>query len=171
MLIFPVIRSLDKLPSYFDFLISAEVPQKFTFRFFASRGFSSSQDRDFVVLLKFLGFLSEEGAPTDTYRLLRSLATRTDALSYAISQKYGENIEATAESFVSMTNSDYKTAEKYAATLRVLQQFTKSTHDLPKSPITDTSSDTAQFSLVIPITKDFDVYDKLFAALFKHLKH
>ncbi len=40
----------SKIPQYFDAMLTARAPEKFTVKFFADLGFSSSNDRLFVVL-------------------------------------------------------------------------------------------------------------------------
>ena len=57
----------SKIPQYFDAMLTARAPEKFTVKFFADLGFSSSNDRLFVNVLKAIGFLEESGAPTDRY--------------------------------------------------------------------------------------------------------
>ena len=59
--------SFTKIPSYFDTLLTAKAPDKFTAKFMADLGFTSSNDRQFVNVLKAIGFLDEAGAPTQRY--------------------------------------------------------------------------------------------------------
>lgn len=56
-----------KIPSYFDTLITAKAPEKFTIKFFENLGFKSSTDRLFINVLKMLNFLDDSGTPTSRY--------------------------------------------------------------------------------------------------------
>lgn len=57
----------SKVPQYFDTLLTARAPEKFTAKFMADLGFTSSNDRLFANVLKAIGFLDDSGAPTDRY--------------------------------------------------------------------------------------------------------
>lgn len=59
--------SFTKIPQYFDTLLTAKAPDKFTVKFMADLGFTSSNDRQFVNVLKAIGFLDETGTPTQRY--------------------------------------------------------------------------------------------------------
>lgn len=56
-----------KIPSYFDTLMTAKAPEKFTIKFLENLGFKSSTDRLFINVLKMLGFLDDAGTPTSRY--------------------------------------------------------------------------------------------------------
>ena len=57
----------SKIPQYFDTLLTARAPEKFTAKFMADLGYTSSNDRLFANVLKAIGFLDESGSPTDRY--------------------------------------------------------------------------------------------------------
>lgn len=59
--------SFSKIPQYFDTLLTARAPEKFTVKFFADLSFTSSNDRQFINVLKAIGFLDEGGTPTERY--------------------------------------------------------------------------------------------------------
>lgn len=59
--------SFTKIPQYFDTMLTAKAPDKFTTKFMADLGFTSSNDRQFVNVLKAIGFLDDLGVPTDRY--------------------------------------------------------------------------------------------------------
>lgn len=59
--------SFSKIPNYFDTLLTAKAPDKFTTKFMADLGFTSSNDRQFVNVLKAIGFLDDAGTPTGRY--------------------------------------------------------------------------------------------------------
>ena len=59
--------SFTKIPNYFDTLLTAKAPDKFTAKFMSDLGFTSSNDRQFVNVLKAIGFLDDAGTPTQRY--------------------------------------------------------------------------------------------------------
>ena len=59
--------SFTKIPQYFDTMLTAKAPEKFTTKFMADLGFTSSNDRQFVNVLKAIGFLDDSGTPTERY--------------------------------------------------------------------------------------------------------
>lgn len=56
-----------KIPQYFDTLLTARAPDKFTVKFLADLSFTSSNDRQFINVLKAIGFLDDSGVPTERY--------------------------------------------------------------------------------------------------------
>ena len=59
--------SFSKIPQYFDTMLTAKAPDKFTTKFMVDLGFTSSNDRQFVNVLKAIGFLDDAGTPTERY--------------------------------------------------------------------------------------------------------
>jgi hypothetical protein len=59
--------SFSKIPNYFDTMLTAKAPDKFTTKFMSDLGFTSSNDRQFVNVLKAIGFLDDAGTPTGRY--------------------------------------------------------------------------------------------------------
>ena len=59
--------SFTKIPQYFDTMLTAKAPDKFTTKFMADLGFTSSNDRQFVNVLKAIVFLDDSGTPTERY--------------------------------------------------------------------------------------------------------
>lgn len=57
----------NKIPTYFDAILTAKAPEKFTIKFLENLGFTSSNDRLFINVLKNLGLLDEMGVPTNKY--------------------------------------------------------------------------------------------------------
>lgn len=57
----------SKIPQYFDTLLTARAPEKFTVKFLTDLSFTSSNDRQFINVLKSIGFLDESGVPTNRY--------------------------------------------------------------------------------------------------------
>ena len=55
------------IPAYFEAMLEAEAPERFSTRFLESLEFKSTNDRLFINVLKDLGFLDTDGVPTDRY--------------------------------------------------------------------------------------------------------
>lgn len=57
----------NAIPSYFDAILDAQAPERFSLKFLENLGFTSTNDRLFVGILKDLGFLNRDGAPQTRY--------------------------------------------------------------------------------------------------------
>lgn len=68
---YPYMISNGKIESILAKVRSAAKPAKFTNELFKQMGFSSSNDRAVIPLLKKLGFLLEDGTPTEYYDRLK----------------------------------------------------------------------------------------------------
>jgi hypothetical protein len=55
------------LPAYFEAILDAQPPERFSIKFLENLGFTSTNDRLFVALLKELGFLNSDGTPQQRY--------------------------------------------------------------------------------------------------------
>ena len=55
------------IPAYFEAMLNAEAPERFTTRFLESLEFKSTNDRLFVNVLKDLGFIDTDGVPKNRY--------------------------------------------------------------------------------------------------------
>jgi hypothetical protein len=68
---YPYIVSNNKVEPIFARIRSAAKPEKFTREVLATWGFTASNDRAMVGVMKDLGFVTEAGAPTEHYDRLR----------------------------------------------------------------------------------------------------
>lgn len=59
--------SAKNLGSFLEAIRSAQAPKKFTMQFLEQIGFKSTNDRLFIPVLKGLGFLDQQGIPTQRY--------------------------------------------------------------------------------------------------------
>ncbi len=66
------LSSVKNVGAIFEQIVKGTAPQVFNVEHLASLGFSSSNDRAVVPLLKTLGFLSESGQPTQRYHDYRA---------------------------------------------------------------------------------------------------
>ena len=78
------------ISDYFEGILNAEAPDRFSHKFLESIGFASSNDRTLIGILKELGFLNTDGAPQDRYYsfLDRSMAARV--LAEGIKEAYSD---------------------------------------------------------------------------------
>src|SRR5258708_33520761 len=58
---------VNAIPAYFDTILDAEPPERFSVKFLENVGFTSTNDRLFINILKDLGFLNRDGAPQPRY--------------------------------------------------------------------------------------------------------
>ena len=58
---------INGIPAYFDAMLDAQPPERFSSKFLEQLGFDSANDRLFIGILKELGFLDVDGAPTERY--------------------------------------------------------------------------------------------------------
>lgn len=57
----------NAIPAYFDTMLDAQPPERFSLKFLETLGFTSTNDRLFIGILKDLGFLDRDGAPQARY--------------------------------------------------------------------------------------------------------
>ena len=87
-----------KIPQYFETILNAQAPEKFTIKFLKDLGFTSSTDIQFINVLKSLGFLDESGTPTELYFQLfdRSISKRliADGIRRSYADLFALNVNA-----------------------------------------------------------------------------
>jgi hypothetical protein len=57
----------NAIPAYFDAMLDAQPPERFSVKFIENLGFTSTNDRLFIGILKDLGFLNRDGGPQPRY--------------------------------------------------------------------------------------------------------
>lgn len=82
--------SFSKIPQYFDTMLTAKAPDKFTAKFMADLGFTSSNDRQFVNVLKAIGFLDEAGTPTERYFKFLDQSFSKQMVAEGVREAYGD---------------------------------------------------------------------------------
>ena len=60
-------QKTGSIPDYFEAILNAEAPERFTIQFLVQLEFKSTNDRMFLGILKELGFLDTDGTPTERY--------------------------------------------------------------------------------------------------------
>lgn len=77
-------------PDFFAALKIAKAPERFTLKFLKDLDFASSNDRLFIGVLKGLGFIDENGAPTSRYFEYLDDERSGRVLAEAIVEAYGD---------------------------------------------------------------------------------
>jgi hypothetical protein len=86
----PYVVSNKNLPTLFQKISAAKVPDKFTHTFLQQTiGLKGTNDRAYIPLLRALAFLDNSGTPTAAYRHLKNSATAKSAIAAGIRSAYG----------------------------------------------------------------------------------
>jgi hypothetical protein len=80
----------SSLTKFLETARTAGVPQRVTFEFLKTLGLKSSNDRSIIGVLKAIGFLDQNGTPTDTYKRFRDPATGPRVLAEALKAAYSD---------------------------------------------------------------------------------
>lgn len=83
----PTTKNLDEI---FDKIIGGLAPEKFTVEHLKALGFTSSNDRAAIPLLKDLGFLTPEGTPTARYHAYRDRSKSKAVMAEALREAYSD---------------------------------------------------------------------------------
>jgi hypothetical protein len=84
---FPYAQSPDKLVEFIKKIPTVGIPAKANYDFLKSLGFSSSNDRTFVPILKFIAFTDGSATPTDLWKEARTNLGR--AMAKGLQAGYG----------------------------------------------------------------------------------
>lgn len=80
----------SKIPQYFEAILNAQAPEKFTVKFIKDLGFTSSTDIQFINVLKSLGFLDDSGVPTELYYQLYDRSVTKLLIAQGIRRSYAD---------------------------------------------------------------------------------
>jgi hypothetical protein len=78
------------IPAYFDAILDAHPPDRFSVKFLENLGFTSTNDRLFVGILKELGFLNADGTPQQRYFEFMDRSRSKQVLAEEIREAYSE---------------------------------------------------------------------------------
>lgn len=88
----------NAVPAYFDAILDAQPPERFSLKFLENLGFTSTNDRLFIGILKDLGFLNRDGAPQQRYfdflDRTRAKQVLSDGIREAFSDLFAINVQA-----------------------------------------------------------------------------
>lgn len=79
-----------KIPKFLETLRSGTAPTNFSRQHLKDIGFKSSNDHIFISLLKGLGFLTSDGAPTERYRNFLDGSKWNQILAEAVKEEYSD---------------------------------------------------------------------------------
>lgn len=102
------LTATKKVDAYFDAILNAQAPQKFTQKFLEQLEFKNTSDRLFVGILKALKFIDQAGVPQDRYfRFLdrsESKKVLAEAIKDAYSDLFAVNVKANTMSATEVKN-------------------------------------------------------------------
>jgi DNA-binding TFAR19-related protein (PDSD5 family) len=78
------------LPAYFDAILDAQAPERFSTRYLEKLGFASNNDRLLIRLLKELGFLNSDGAPQPRYFEFLDRSQSKQVLAEAVREAFSD---------------------------------------------------------------------------------
>ena len=84
------VQTYGQIADFFAKIQQGQAPDLFTNQHLKDIGFTSSNHRAFIRLLKALGFLSPEGAPTSRYHEYRSKAQARRVIGEAVREAYAD---------------------------------------------------------------------------------
>jgi Family of unknown function (DUF5343) len=127
----PYMASTKNLADILNKIESAGTPPRFTNEFLKTLGFTSSNDRTIIKVLKGLGFLASDGTPTERYNEFRNPARSGAALAQGLREGWPEvflaDQQAHARSssdlvglFKNVTGKGDAVAQKMATTFKAL---------------------------------------------------
>jgi hypothetical protein len=184
---------------FLDHVQDSGVPAKVTTKHLESVGFKSKNDRNLIGVLKSIGFLDGNGAPTDTWKAYKDKGKARRVLADALRTAYSElfsiypdayrkDDEALYNYFASKTGLAKATVELVVRTFKTVCEradfegappgvATTPPTKAPPTPaiaeikggVPGAPSININIELHLPPTDDANVYEKLFAAMKKHL--
>ena len=130
----PYMPSNRNLHKILEKVQHAAVPEAFTYEFLKDLGFSSSNDRSILKILKYLGMLDASGRPQNSYRdfvdhtktkhiLAERLRTAYDDLYASNKKAHDMTVDHLKGWFKSKTGKGDAVALKMASTFKSLAQF------------------------------------------------
>ncbi|MDE2696917.1 MAG: DUF5343 domain-containing protein [Chloroflexota bacterium] len=90
---FPYVQATTRIPKLFTELHERGRPDKVTQRWLTGAGFTSSSDRPFINLLRFLGIIDQGGTPTADYDRLKQTGWKGE-LAAMVQSAYADVFQA-----------------------------------------------------------------------------
>ena len=82
------VQGYGKIPDFFKKIRDGQAPEQLTHQLLKDWGFSSSNDRKFLQLLKAMGFLSPDGKPTSKYHEYRDHSRSNQVMGNALREAF-----------------------------------------------------------------------------------
>jgi hypothetical protein len=141
----PYMASVSNLPKILDAIQRGAVPPTFNRDFLVDLGFTSSQDRPIINLLKYLGLLDTSGRPQDPYKsfvdhtkskkvLAERLAKSYDDLYASDKTAHTKTVTQLTGWFKTKTGKGAAVAEKMARTFKTLAEYSDFTSTVAPAP-------------------------------------
>ena len=195
---YPYVFAIGKLNELFERIKKVGVPDVVNAKYLAQLGYKSNNDKRFVPLLKFLGFINSSGVPQNLWTVYRTNSkTAKRALAQAIKESYSQlfsdfpdanrkDNEALRTYFSANTTVGKYALDSIVRTFKALCVLA----DFEGVPIKITKKESPEkekeaifeeaeiakkivvnlnIQLQLPASDDPKIYDKLFEALKKHL--
>jgi hypothetical protein len=83
-------QKVTAIPAYFDAILDAQPPERFSIKFLENLGFTSTNDRMFISILKDLGFLNADGVPQARYYEFMDRSEARCVLAKAIREAFSD---------------------------------------------------------------------------------
>jgi len=189
--------SPNNIQEFLEKLRTIAVPPKVSQSFLKTIGFTSSNDRYIIGVLKSLGFIDANGVPQQGWKDFRDRAKAPSAMASSIKSTYSELFDIYPDAptrdaseiqnfFSTRLNVATATAQYMERSFRILCAFadfgampTTAGVAEPAVPsvekVVEAAAGTREptvninIQLQLPATENADIYDSLFAALKKHL--
>lgn len=193
------VQVYGQLGDFFERIAEGQAPERFTRQHLKDLGFTSANFNAMIPLMKALGFLADDGSPTERYHRYRDRSQSRRVIGEALREAYGDLFVIKANptdvdraliegKFKSAHNSTDRVAKLMASTfysllaLADLQPASKS----PEAPAAETPAPTVpeapekpasplaptlhyNIQIHLPATKDVEVFNAIFKSLKEHL--
>lgn len=90
---YPYVMKMDAIKKFFSHIESAGVPEKVTTNYLNQSGFTSSNDRRLISVLKFIDFINDSGQPTNNWTSYRDQSKARKVLGSAIKKGFKDLFE------------------------------------------------------------------------------
>lgn len=190
---YPYMVSNNRIGPIFDKIKTAGKPLKFTNEFLKQLGFTSSNDRAIIPLLRKLGFIADDGSPTQYYDRLKDATQNKHVIGERLRELYkdlftiNESINSASDEEVKgaisrVTGKDEKLVSYYFTTFKALcslarfdsasqKKEEKPKHEETKHEETDLEKRRQKpdfhynIQVHLPATTDISVYNAIFKSL------
>lgn len=134
MISYHYMTSNNKIAQIFDKIKTAAQPSKFTYEVLKNMGFTSSNDRGFINVLKNLQFLNSDGVPSTYYSELRDSNRAKKIIARQIKEYYKDlfsinvNMNSASDEEIKgaisrVTGKEEKDVKRMYATFKALCQY------------------------------------------------
>lgn len=194
---YPYIQNTGRLKKFIEMIPQIGVPDKINTLTLPTLGFKSTNDRPIVKILKFINFIDDNGAPTQSYQDFRDTSKAKSIMASSIKKAYSElfkihpdapkkDYETLKNFFRPTTKAGEQVVSRMVDTFKALCSFAdfeavpevKAEEEVKakekqglKGPLVLPSGFTlnVNIQIALPATDDASVYDKIFKALKEHL--